>query len=268
MGKNWRKATTCYNCQTPLNQSENFCPNCGQENHSRQASTRMLISDFLNDYLTFDSKLFKSIIPLVSKPGFITKEYLDGKRKQFIPPIRVFLFLSFIYFGLSYIFGEEAGAASITINEDDGEIGKKVSESFSKYFDLAVFCFTPILAWIIMLFYRSKERKFYVNFFVYSLHFLSFIFIMGSLLILLFAGLSWIAPPEKTEILSIIILISAVLYLCAYGVISLKRVFNKKRNILRFIIVMLLAIAVFIIVLLLYLFLIALVNNGWSTDFL
>ncbi len=171
MSKNRRKATTCYNCQEVLAQSENFCPNCGQENHSRQASTRMLLSDFLNDYLTFDSKLFKSIIPLFIQPGYITHEYLNGKRQQFIPPVRVFLFLSFIYFSLTYLFGETNGGTSLTVNDNDGEVGKKISESFNKHFDLAVFFFTPILAWILMLFYRSKERKYYVNFFVYSLHF-------------------------------------------------------------------------------------------------
>lgn len=267
MRKNWRKSNSCYNCQTLLAQSENFCPNCGQENHSRQASTRILINDFLNDYLTFDSKLFKSVIPLVSKPGFITKEYLDGKRKQFIPPIRVFLFLSFVYFGLSFLLGEN-GAATVTVNESDGEIGKKISESFSKYFDLAVFFFTPILAWIIMLFYRSKERTYYVNFFVYSLHFLSFLFILGSVLVILSAGLSWFSNSETVEVLSIVMFFSAFIYLCVYAVLSLKRVFNKKRNILRFFVTMILAIAVFIAVLLIYLFLIALANKGWSTDFL
>lgn len=267
MRKNWRKATTCYNCQTLLAQSENFCPNCGQENHSRQASTRILISDFLNDYLTFDSKLFKSVIPLVSKPGFITKEYLDGKRQQFIPPIRVFLFLSFIYFGLSFLLSEDSGAATLTINDEDGEIVKSIGESFSKYFDLAVFFFTPILAWIVMLFYRSKERKYYVNFFVYALHFLSFLFILGSILLILNKGVSMIALPEKTEIPRAIITFTTFIYLCVYAVISLKRVFNKKRNVLRFIIVMILAIAVFLLVLLGYLILISLVNNGWSFDF-
>lgn len=263
-----RKAPTCYNCQTPLTQSENFCPTCGQENHSRQASTRMLISDFLNDYLTFDSKLFKSIIPLLTKPGFITKEYLDGKRQQFIPPIRVFLFLSFVYFGLSFLIGEKNGAVNFSFDDTDGDIAQQVGESFNKYFDLAVFCFTPILAWIIMLFYRSKERKYYVNFFVYSLHFLSFLFILGSILMLLTSGLSWVASPETVENIWAISAFLAFIYICIYAVTSLKRVFNKKRNILRFIIVMLLAIAVFVIVLLLYLFLIAVIKNGWSADFL
>ncbi|NRA11109.1 MAG: DUF3667 domain-containing protein [Crocinitomicaceae bacterium] len=37
------------------------------------------------------------------KPGFIAKEYLEGKHQLFIPPIHVFLFLSFIYFGLGFL---------------------------------------------------------------------------------------------------------------------------------------------------------------------
>ncbi|MFT4661776.1 MAG: putative RNA-binding Zn-ribbon protein involved in translation (DUF1610 family) [Patiriisocius sp.] len=266
MSKKLRKSASCYNCDTVLGHSENYCPNCGQENHSRQASTRILISDFLNDYLAFDSKLFRSVIPLVSKPGFITKEYLDGKRQRFIPPIRVFLFLSFIYFGLSFILVSETGTASVTFDVEDGEIAKKISDSFSKYFDLAVFFFTPILAWVIMLFYRSKEREYYVNFFVYSLHFLSFLFILSTFIMILFSGLSWIDNRETADVVQTVVLLSALLFICVYAVISLKKVFNKKYNILRFFSAMILAVVVFIIVLLLYLFFIAWVNDGFVSN--
>ncbi|MFT6501431.1 MAG: hypothetical protein ACJASQ_001543 [Crocinitomicaceae bacterium] len=263
MSKNRRKSTSCYNCHAPLDRSENFCHSCGQENHSRQASTRVLISDFLADYLAFDSKLFRSVVPLISKPGFITKEYLDGKRQQFIAPIRVFLFLSFVYFGLSFLLDTDTGTTSVTFNGKDGEVGRRIADSFSKNFDLAIFFFTPILAWIIMLFYRSKERRYYVNFFVYTLHFLSFLFILGSILIVLQFGIRSINNSETTDVIQILIMLTGFLYICTYAILSLKKVFNKKRNILLFFIVMIMAIAVFIVVLLLYLFFIAWLNNAF-----
>ena len=264
MSKKLRKSTSCYNCDTLLGQSENYCPNCGQENHSRQASVRVLASDFLKDYLAFDSKLFRSVIPLISKPGFITEEYLNGKRQQFIPPIRVFLFLSFIYFGLSFILASDTHAVSFSVGSPDGKTDKRVAELISEYFDLAIFFFTPILAWIIMLFYRSKERKYYVNFFVYSLHLLSFIYILGSIQVILFMGISWIDKSKTTEIVWTIIQVSSFLFICVYTILSLKKVFNKKNNILRFLITLIIAIAVFIIVLLIYVFLIVWLNSGVS----
>lgn len=267
MTKKRRKSTSCYNCHAPLDRSENFCHSCGQENHSRQASTRVLMSDFLADYLAFDSKLFRSVVPLISKPGFITKEYLDGKRQQFIAPIRVFLFLSFVYFGLSFLLDSDADSTSVLFKNDEAsnQTVQKISESFRSNINLMIFFFTPILALIIMLFYRTKEKKYYVNFFVFSLHFLTFLFILGSFLTLLFAVLNWMGPSETRNAIGIGIVIVSILYVCIYSIISLKKVFGKKNNILLFFITLIVAILIFIIVMLLYILIIAWGYGGFDS---
>jgi hypothetical protein len=218
----------------------------------------------LADYLAFDSKLFRSVVPLISKPGLITKEYLDGKRQQFIPPIRVFLFLSFVYFGLSFLLDTDTGATSVSFNGDDvsDKSIQKISESFSRNFNLVVFFFTPVLALIIMLFYRTKKRTYYVNFFVFSLHFLSFLFILGSILTLLSAVRGWIGPCEASSAIDIGIVLVSILYICVYSIASLKKVFGKKNNILLFFVTMIVAVLIFTIVMLLYIFLIAWAHGG------
>ena len=61
--------------------------------------------DFFEDFFSFDDKFFNTIPPLVFKPGKVPKDYIDGKRVNFIPPLRIFIFLSFISFflwGLSF----------------------------------------------------------------------------------------------------------------------------------------------------------------------
>lgn len=266
MSKKRRKSTSCYNCHAPLDRSENFCHSCGQENHSRQASTRILISDFLADYLAFDSKLFRSVVPLIVNPGFITKEYLDGKRQQFIAPIRVFLFLSFLYFGLSLLLdsGSESSSVAFQNEEVSNQTIHKISDSFSKNFNLVVFFFTPILALVIMLFYRTKEKRYYVNFFVFSLHLLSFVFILGSFLTLLFAGINWFESSKTVSLLGIGVSIVSLMYICIYSIISLKKVFAKKNNILLFFITLIVAILTFIIVMLLYMLIIAWGYGGFD----
>jgi hypothetical protein len=60
-----------------------------------------LISHFLGDYFTFDSKIFKSLIPLLLKPGFLTTEYMAGRRVRYIPPVRFYVFISILFFVLS-----------------------------------------------------------------------------------------------------------------------------------------------------------------------
>jgi hypothetical protein len=265
MSKTRRKSTSCYNCHAPLDRSENFCHSCGQENHSRQASTRVLFSDFLADYLAFDSKLFRSVVPLISKPGLITKEYLDGKRQQFIAPIRVFLFLSFVYFGLSILLDTDPESSSVAFEsgEASNQTIQNISDSFRSHINLVIFFFTPVLALVIMLFYRTKEKRYYVNFFVFSLHFLSFLFILGSFITLLFAWINWMRPSEALDAFGIGIILASVLYVCIYSIISLKKVFAKKNNILLFFITLIVAVLIFIVVMLLYILIIAWAYGGF-----
>lgn len=99
------KSDQCPNCGTQLPNEENFCPNCGQKNTDLNLSIWEVLKDFSGDYFTFDSKLFITLGPLIYKPGAVPKEYIEGKRVRHIPPLRIFIFLSFITFflwGLSF----------------------------------------------------------------------------------------------------------------------------------------------------------------------
>jgi len=88
----------CPNCGTPA--PGQFCPACGQEQKDIHRSFWRLMHDFLGDTFTFDSRLVRSLRPLVARPGFLTREYLDGRRARYIPPLRVYLFISFVFFAV------------------------------------------------------------------------------------------------------------------------------------------------------------------------
>lgn len=101
MPKKRRKKEHCPNCGKGLEKWMEYCPKCGQENHIKRASIKLITKDFLKDYWTFDSKLFRSLIPLLFKPGFLTKEFIEGKRQRYIPPVRLYIFVSFVFFLIS-----------------------------------------------------------------------------------------------------------------------------------------------------------------------
>lgn len=99
------KGNECSNCGHSLDLNENFCPNCGQKNTDLNISVKELTMDFFEDFFSFDAKFFNTIPPLIFKPGKVPKDYIDGKRVGHIPPLRIFIFLSFISFflwGLSF----------------------------------------------------------------------------------------------------------------------------------------------------------------------
>lgn len=91
-----RKEKNCLNCGTEV--IGRFCHNCGQENVEPKESIWHLISHFFQDITHFDGKFFTSLKDLVFKPGFLSREYMIGKRASYLNPIRMYLFTSAIFF--------------------------------------------------------------------------------------------------------------------------------------------------------------------------
>lgn len=257
MRRSRRKGSACFNCHRPLVDGENYCPDCGQENNNKQASTRVLLDDFLKDYIAFDSKLFRSVVPLLTKPGLITKEYLDGKRQRYIPPIRVFVFLSFLYFTISYFTGQGASVGKISFNGEEAINSEQFYKAIKGNFNLMVFFFVPLQALLTMAMFRSEKRKYYVNFFVYTLHLFSFFFLLGIFQSLFFRVLDNVESDVLYNTLEIVVYIGLSVYIVVYSVVSLKRVFDHKQNIFRYVILLLMSLLAFLIVMLVFILLLA-----------
>lgn len=100
----------CLNCGTYLGSNDQFCPHCGQKQFEKEdLSFRHIIGESFFDYFHFDSKFFRTIFPLMYKPGFLTLEYMKGKRKSYVEPFRLFLVISVIYFLLLPLGRDAAG---------------------------------------------------------------------------------------------------------------------------------------------------------------
>ncbi|MCB1044793.1 MAG: DUF3667 domain-containing protein [Acidobacteria bacterium] len=87
---------TCLNCEHPVEAA--FCPQCGQSTRDLRISFKSLAHDFMGDVFTFDSKLFRTLKPLFIKPGALTESFMLGHRVRFVPPLRLFIFSSLIFF--------------------------------------------------------------------------------------------------------------------------------------------------------------------------
>jgi Protein of unknown function (DUF3667) len=98
MPKHRRKIGLCPNCETILKADDNFCPNCGQENHDLKVPIGHLIYETIENITHFDTKLWNTLKAVFSKPGKITTDFLEGKRARHVHPIRLYIFVSFLYF--------------------------------------------------------------------------------------------------------------------------------------------------------------------------
>lgn len=91
-----REDKTCENCNYVV--SERFCGHCGQENVVLDKSFIHLFKHFFEDITHYDNAFWKTIKLLFLKPGFLPNEYLNGKRMSYLPPVRLYIFASFITF--------------------------------------------------------------------------------------------------------------------------------------------------------------------------
>ncbi|MEX0975586.1 MAG: DUF4286 family protein [Woeseia sp.] len=91
---------SCANCATPL--AGQYCSRCGQRARGRLISIWELVRDAIGDLFELDSRLWQTLIPLVFRPGKLTRDYLMGRRARFMPPFRTYLVLSVVFFLIAF----------------------------------------------------------------------------------------------------------------------------------------------------------------------
>ena len=110
--------TTCKNCEQSFESDFLFCPHCGQKSKD-ELTLRVLFSNTLSNYFSVDARFFKSFFPLLFKPGYIARKFIEGKRLLYLHPAQMYLFISIVFFFLfSFKVREQEEALSTTFNTD------------------------------------------------------------------------------------------------------------------------------------------------------
>ncbi len=97
-----RKDKNCLNCGATV--IGRYCHVCGQENVEPKETFWHLLTHFFNDITHFDGKFFTTLKDLLFKPGFLSKEYMIGRRASYLNPVRMYVFTSAIFFLLFFSF--------------------------------------------------------------------------------------------------------------------------------------------------------------------
>ncbi len=91
-----RNEKNCLNCGTHV--TGRYCQDCGQENVVVKESFWHLIIHLIEDITHFDGKLWVTLKYLLFKPAFLTKQYMIGKRATYLHPIKMYVFISAVFF--------------------------------------------------------------------------------------------------------------------------------------------------------------------------
>lgn len=97
--------SVCKNCSAAT--SGHYCHQCGQATHLHVPSAREFLHEFIAHYVALEGALWKSLGGLIFKPGFLTCEYIEGRRARYLQPLRLYLTFSIIFFALFKFSGME-----------------------------------------------------------------------------------------------------------------------------------------------------------------
>lgn len=124
----------CQNCGTLV--EDRFCPTCGQLAATFHRPIMSLVAETISDTLTLDGRLARTIPVLLFRPGRLTKNYTEGKRARYVPPFRLFLLASLLFYLVlfaivppgQFINIDDETRAEITTNIKDGQNSPEAAE--------------------------------------------------------------------------------------------------------------------------------------------
>jgi len=176
----------CRNCSAPLH--GRFCHACGQKAIESRATVHDLLHEGLHELAHFDGKIFQTLKLLITKPGALTIEFLDGRRARYISPLRLYLTCSLLFFATSAVAPDSPGTVRITETDVSSPAERQRAEQAMKAIDdlqdeirhnapRSMFVLMPVFGLLTWAFYRRAE-PYYLPHLYYAIHFHSFVFLM------------------------------------------------------------------------------------------
>jgi len=134
MRSNPAPAVACRNCGAGV--TGDYCAACGQETRVKLPTARAFLREATGRYVTLDGRLWRTLAALMLRPGFLTREYMVGRRRRYIRPARLFLVLSLALFAAIRFFADAPmHAAEIPVGKDDATSAPKAAAEPALKFD-------------------------------------------------------------------------------------------------------------------------------------
>ena len=185
----------CANCGNKLEGS--FCHHCGEKVISeKDFSLFTIFKNAVDSFVNLDGKIFKTAISLFSKPGFLVKEYIEGRRVPYMKPFQVFIWCNVIFFFFlgtfdiflipsKWFFGYYSqGHIQELVTEISNKKGITVDELAFLYDQavttnskLFIILIAPILAFSTYFFAKGPEKQ-YGKHLIFALYLLSFFLVL------------------------------------------------------------------------------------------
>ncbi|MBL8524389.1 MAG: DUF3667 domain-containing protein [Betaproteobacteria bacterium] len=193
----------CRNCGATLpDKHARFCSSCGQTTHLEIPTFAEFMHELVGHYVALEGKLATTLRALLFSPGKLTRDYFDGRRQRHIPPLRLYLTFSLIFFvvfklavNVPVAAPQTPSAAPATVAAEGRPAANAgaspTRESFKKaivaYGAYAMFFLIPIFTMFLRVLYPRRQLNFGSHL-VFAFHVHALFFIAFSIAALLPAG--------------------------------------------------------------------------------
>lgn len=116
----------CRNCGAAV--SGDYCVACGQETRLHMPSLGEFVHEFVGHYVALEGRLWRTLGLLLFRPGALTNEYLAGRRRRYVEPLRLYLSLSILFFAVMKL----AGTDVVQFSTKNDVHGKPVATQSAK----------------------------------------------------------------------------------------------------------------------------------------
>ncbi|MCB0729884.1 MAG: DUF3667 domain-containing protein [Ignavibacteriae bacterium] len=229
-----------------------FCSNCGEKLEIKGYSLNEFFSNILEGFYNFDSRFLRSLKYLIFKPGFLTNEFLIGRRVNYTRPFQLFIILNLIMLITSSFFNESIFSSSLFGHTNNTPYKKfaqnlimnahleqnltfeqyeiKFNNRLDNYSRTLIFLYIPIFAMALMLI--TRKRYFYEHL-IHSIHSVSFILLVFGLIItpiiIILHTANSFGLIVGVENIDAYILPILAISLVAYFYFSVRRFYNNTR---------------------------------------
>ena len=164
----------CLNCAAQLHGP--FCAQCGQQDVSGPMRVRDYVADGLAAHFDWlDGKLPRSLWSLVSRPGFLTREFIAGRRVPYLLPWRLYLLVSVVFFFLVDHF-DPVTVQSFGASGVDPRLAERMNGSMAGLLPVLLLVVVPAFTLGVWLLH-VRGRPLFAEHLAFAFHFFSFVFL-------------------------------------------------------------------------------------------
>lgn len=217
-------------------------------------STPAVIGEFVEDLFHADHRVWRTLMPLLFKPGFLTNEYLRGKRVSYTPPFRLYIVLSLIFFLTVSLSHTDVTASPSSGGMPDScssaaleralpesprsrerlldvcrnvtdDSGKEFTRSLREHIPQMMFFFLPLIALFAKVLFLGSRRH-YAEHLLFFVHFHAFAFLILAINNVAGWMLGWFGSGWS-GLLAGLLTTAVVIYSPAYLYFAMRRVYGQ-----------------------------------------